>query len=107
MNDLIIMSDLSEVKSQRQGKHMTCTDKQSPRSRSLPRRISTLSALIPCLPLTFCKPEWVVTRPLQSMATTEGPARVHGECWYCPAVEPTANTQKQTAMPDVAHSQLG
>jgi hypothetical protein len=76
MSELIDLSDLKEVKSR--GKHMTCTDKQSTRSFPLPRRSSVFSALIPCLPLTFRKPQWVVTRPLQSMATTEGPARVHG-----------------------------
>ncbi|KAJ5426743.1 hypothetical protein N7465_001813 [Penicillium sp. CMV-2018d] len=59
---------------------MTCTDKQSPRPLPhLPRRGLFPRALLPCLPLTFRKPEWVVTRlPLQArMATADGPARVH------------------------------
>lgn len=65
-----------------EGRHMTCTDKQSPRPLPhLPRRSSIPRALLPCLPLTFRKPEWVLTRlHLQArMATADGPARVHGK----------------------------
>ncbi|KAJ5483529.1 hypothetical protein N7530_002775 [Penicillium desertorum] len=59
---------------------MTCTDKQSPRPLlHLPRRGWIPRALLPCLPLTFHKPERIVTRlPLQArMTTADGPARVH------------------------------
>ncbi|CAG7927277.1 unnamed protein product [Penicillium olsonii] len=64
---------MADEVAKRQHRHMTCTDKPYLRP-SLPRRIS--ATLIPCRPLTFRKPEWVV-KAFQSMATTEGPARVH------------------------------
>lgn len=69
-----------------EGRHMTCTDKQSPRPLlHLPRRGWIPRALLPCLPLTFHKPERIVTRlPLQArMTTADGPARVHGKFRLC------------------------
>ncbi|KAJ5150672.1 uncharacterized protein N7500_010861 [Penicillium coprophilum] len=59
--------------------HMTCTDKQSPRPLHLCRHGSYPRAIIPCVPITFRKPELGVNSlPLEArMATADGPARVH------------------------------